>query len=159
MRSKITAALAFAGLLMMAIPLTASANDQATCMHKPGWGYSKPSLYRNWRQLHCGGRYGYNRNPLQNYLGGGLLPFAPAYNQAAPGYGYGQYAPAYNQYGPYVNRGDDDDDYNGGGYGWGAQRGANWNGGGWYNHRGHFHGGNYRYKRHPGRGGWHHDDR
>lgn len=112
MRSKITAALAFAGLLMMAIPLTASANDQATCTHKPGWGYAKPKMYRNWRQLHCGG-YAYN----QNYLGnGGWLPFASGYNQTAPIYApvapvYSQaapvYAPAYGRYqGPrYFNNG------------------------------------------------------
>lgn len=103
MRSRILATLALMGLLMTAIPLTASANDRTTCSHEPAWGYSNPNMYRSWRQLHCG--YGYN----QNYFGGGQnyfgRSFAPAYGQVAPG--YNRYAPAYSQYqGPrYYNNG------------------------------------------------------
>jgi len=97
------------GLLMTAIPLTASAHDKATCSNEPGWGYQHPNWYQSWWQKNCGSPYGYNQNYFgsgQNYFGnGGRLPFAPAYSQAAPG--YSQYAPAYSQYqGPrYYNNG------------------------------------------------------
>ncbi|HTW90024.1 MAG TPA: hypothetical protein VMD75_18670 [Candidatus Binataceae bacterium] len=99
MRSRIVATLALMGLLTVtAIPLTASANDKATCLHEPAWGYSNPNMYRSWRQLHCG--YGYNQSYFggsQNYFGnGGWRPVAPAYGQVSPG--YNQFAPAYSQY-------------------------------------------------------------
>src|SRR5579884_2788123 len=71
MKSRLLAMLAFAGLLMVAMPLTASATDQATCGHKPAWGYQHPNWWRGWWQKNCSWRYGYgqNRNYLQNYYG------------------------------------------------------------------------------------------
>ncbi len=74
MRSRVLAAVAFTGLLMTAIPLTASANDQATCWHEPAWGYQHPNWYRGWWRTHCGRSSGYNRNHFGN--GGGRWPFA-----------------------------------------------------------------------------------
>lgn len=87
MRSKILATVAFAGLLMTAIPLTASANDRATCTNRPGWGYTHPNLYRNWWQDHCGG-YGYSPEYFGN--GGGWWSNQPVYRPqyVAPRYVY-----------------------------------------------------------------------
>jgi hypothetical protein len=119
MRSRILAALAFTGLLMTAIPLTASAHDKATCSHEPVWGYQHPNWYKGWRQKNCGSGYGYNQNYFgngagwQNYFGngGGGFPFAPAYSQYE--------GPRYYDNGQYNNdRYNRDDGWRGG---WRAQ--------------------------------------
>ena len=94
MRSKILAAVAFAGLLMMAIPMTASANDRATCSHEPGWGYTHPNLYRSWWQDHCAS-YGYGYRPDYFVNGGGWWSNPPVYGPryVAPRYVYnGRYS-------------------------------------------------------------------
>ncbi len=82
MKSKLLAILAFAGLLMIAVPFTASANDKATCGHEPAWGYQHPNWYKGWWQKNCSWRYGnghgrYKQNYLQNYFGngGGWVPY------------------------------------------------------------------------------------
>jgi hypothetical protein len=77
MRSKILAAFAFTGLLMTAIPLTASARDTSNCWSKPAWGYQHPSLYKNWRRLHCGAGYG-NQG---NYFGNGAYGYQRNYDE------------------------------------------------------------------------------
>lgn len=86
MRSRILAAVAFAGLLMTAIPLTASAHDKATCSHEPAWGYTHPNWYRGWWQNNCGSRYGYSPEYFGN--GGGWWSNPPAYGYGAPRYTY-----------------------------------------------------------------------
>jgi hypothetical protein len=114
MRSKILAAFAFTGLLMTAIPLTASARDTANCWTKPAWGYQHPNLYKSWRRLHCGAGYGNQGNYFGN--GGG--------NYFGNGGGWWPTAPAYTQYqgAPYYDRDERYEDE-----GWG-DRGHGWNG-------------------------------
>ncbi len=149
MRSKIISALAFTGLLMIAVPFTASAHDTATCNHRPSWGYTHPNWYNGWWQKNCSWRGGYN----QNYYGSGwtpLLPFSGYYGQQynqpyynRPNYGYGQ---------RYTYNDHDADD----GYGWHGHR--HWDrDDGWrdYDHWKH-----WDHDRDHDRGwhnGWHHD--
>jgi hypothetical protein len=119
MRSRILAALAVTGLLMTAIPLAASAADQATCFQKPGWGYQHPGWYRNWRKIHCSSAH----HPRARYSGNqnGWGPFAFGQNQGA-----GYYANNLGYYASNNARYDNDaDDDNG-------RRGAQE-----YRHRGH----------------------
>jgi hypothetical protein len=87
MKSKLLAMVAFAGLLMIAVPFTASANDKATCGHEPAWGYQHPNWYKGWWQKNCSWQYGNGRGRYnQNYFGngGGWVP----YTYAQPRYYY-----------------------------------------------------------------------
>lgn len=72
MKSKLLAVLAFAGLLMIALPFSASATDQATCGHRPAWGYQHPNWWKGWYQKNCSWQYGNRRGRYnQNYFGSG----------------------------------------------------------------------------------------
>src|SRR5579875_604880 len=142
MRSKLLTALAFSGLMMIAVPFTASAHDKASCGHRPGWGYTHPNWYNGWWQKNCSWRTGYNGNYYGNGWGA-LLPFGQGYGGQYYGRGYGP---------GYLNGEDDDDD--GGGYAWNRGWDNDWNNG--WNHRGWDHDGDggWRHWDHDN-GGWH----